>query len=52
LKEVYLFWFKSEQLEKNKIKYSFEGHEIRNNVPYRNFSRFRMKFELKFKKAI
>jgi hypothetical protein len=36
-------------LEKLEIKYGWKGLEIRNNVSYRNFSRFKMKFELKFK---
>jgi hypothetical protein len=34
-------------LEKLKIKYGWRELEIRNNVPYRNFSRFEMEFELK-----
>jgi hypothetical protein len=34
-------------LKKFQIKYGFEGFEMRNNLPYRNFSRFRMASELK-----
>jgi hypothetical protein len=33
------------------IKYGFEGFEIRNNFPYRNFSIFKTEFELQFRKA-
>jgi hypothetical protein len=33
------------------IKYNFEGFEIRNNFSSINFLRFKMDFELKFKKA-
>jgi hypothetical protein len=39
------------ELENFQIKYGFEGFEIRNNFPYRNFSRFEKDFELKFEKA-
>jgi hypothetical protein len=31
------------------IKYSREGFEERRNYPYRNFLRFEMDFELKFR---
>jgi hypothetical protein len=31
------------------IKYGCEGFIVRNNLPYRNFARFAMDFELKFK---
>jgi hypothetical protein len=33
------------------IKYRFESFEIRNNVPYRNFFKFEVYFELKFREA-
>jgi hypothetical protein len=33
-------------LENFQINYVFEGFEIRNNFTYRNFLRFRTKFEL------
>jgi hypothetical protein len=32
-------------------KYGFVDNKRRNNFPYRNFSRFEMKFELKFREA-
>jgi hypothetical protein len=38
-------------LHKFEIKYGFEGFDEGNSFPYRNFSRFEMKFELKFKEA-
>jgi hypothetical protein len=38
-------------LQKIEIKYGFEGFDERNNFPYRNFSRFEMEFELKFREA-
>jgi hypothetical protein len=48
-----LFWLKSDffKLEKFEVNYGCERFEIRNNLPFRNFSRFEMDFELKFKKA-
>jgi hypothetical protein len=48
-----LFWLKSDffKLEKFEVNYGCERFEIRNNLPFRNFSRFKMDFELKFKKA-
>jgi hypothetical protein len=39
-------------LLKFQIKYGFEACEIRNNFPYRNFSKFSLDFELKFKEAL
>jgi hypothetical protein len=33
------------------MKYGCEGFEIRNNFPYRNYSRFEMYFELKIMEA-
>jgi hypothetical protein len=38
-------------LEKIEIKYGFEALEEGNNFLYRNFLRFRMDFELKFREA-
>jgi hypothetical protein len=38
-------------LKKFDIKYGSEGFEIRNNCPYRHFSRFIMDFELKFEQC-
>jgi hypothetical protein len=38
-------------LEKFKINYGFEGFEIMNNFPYRNFLRFKMDLELKISEA-
>jgi hypothetical protein len=35
-------------LQKFQIKYGYEEHRIRNNFSYRNFSRFKIKFDLKF----
>jgi hypothetical protein len=32
-----------------KTKYVFEGNQIRNKFPYRNFSKFGVEFELKFR---
>jgi hypothetical protein len=32
-------------LQKFKIKYGWKDLEVRNNFPYRNFSRFKMEFE-------
>jgi hypothetical protein len=37
--------------KKFRTKYGFVDNKIRNNFPYRNFSRFEMKFELKFSEA-
>jgi hypothetical protein len=34
------------------IKYGWKGHEISNNFPYRNLSRFEIEFELKFKELV
>jgi hypothetical protein len=34
-------------LQKCEIKYGWKEFEIRINLPYRNFSRFGMEFELK-----
>jgi hypothetical protein len=34
-----------------KIKYGFEGFDERNNFLYRNFSRFKMYFKLKFRES-
>jgi hypothetical protein len=39
------------KLKKFHIKYGFEVFEIRENFPYRNFSRFKKDFELKFEEA-
>jgi hypothetical protein len=33
--------------QKFQIKYGWKDVEIGNNIPYRNFSRFEMEFELK-----
>jgi hypothetical protein len=38
-------------LHKFEIKYGWKVVEIRNTFPYRNFSRFSMEFELKFREA-
>jgi hypothetical protein len=37
--------------QKFQIKYGLKELEIRNNFPYRNFSRFEMEFELKIGEA-
>jgi hypothetical protein len=34
-------------LKKIEIKYGFEGFDVRNNFPYRNFLKSKMYFELK-----
>jgi hypothetical protein len=34
------------------IKYGWKELEIRNKCPYKNFSRFKMKFELKFREVL
>jgi hypothetical protein len=39
-------------LEKLKIKYGWKELEIGNNFPYRNFSRFKMEFELKIRELL
>jgi hypothetical protein len=36
---------------KNEIKYGFKALGRRINFPYRNFSKFEMKFELKFREV-
>jgi hypothetical protein len=38
-------------LHKLQTKYGFVDNKRRNNFPYRNFSRFKMEFELKFREA-
>jgi hypothetical protein len=38
--------------QKFQVKYGWKGLEIRNNFPYRNFSRFEMKFEPKIKELL
>jgi hypothetical protein len=44
-------WFKRylPALQKFEIKYGWKAFEIRINCPYRNVSRFKMEFELKFR---
>jgi hypothetical protein len=39
------------ELQKFQIKYGWKELEIRNNSPYRNFSRFEMELGLKFREA-
>jgi hypothetical protein len=39
-------------LEKFKVKYGWKELEIRNNCPYRSFSRFEKEFELKFRELL
>jgi hypothetical protein len=39
-------------LKKLEIKYGWKELEIRNNVLYRNFSRFEMEFELKIRELL
>jgi hypothetical protein len=39
-------------LQKFQIKYGWKEIEIRNNFPYRNVSRFEIKFELKFRELL
>jgi hypothetical protein len=39
-------------LEKLEIKYEWKELEIRNKFPYRNFSRFEIKFELKIRELL
>jgi hypothetical protein len=34
------------------MKYGWKGLEIRNNLPYRNFSIFKIGFELKFRELL
>jgi hypothetical protein len=38
--------------KKIQIKCVWKGIEIRNNFPYKNFSRFKMEFELKFRELL
>jgi hypothetical protein len=38
-------------LEKMGIQYRSKELEIRNNFPYRNFSRFEIEFEIKIQRA-
>jgi hypothetical protein len=38
-------------LQKIEIKYGWKAFEIRINCSYRNFSTFKMEFELKFKEV-
>jgi hypothetical protein len=38
------------KLKRFQIKYGCEGFEVRNNLPYRNFSKFGVEFELKIRK--
>jgi hypothetical protein len=37
------------EFKKIEIKYSFEGFELGNNLPYRNFPWFETEFELKIR---
>jgi hypothetical protein len=39
-------------LEKLKVKFGWKEHKIRNNFPFRNFSRFEKEFELKFRELL
>jgi hypothetical protein len=39
-------------LGKLEVKYGWKELEIRNNFPYRNFSRFEKEFELKFRELL
>jgi hypothetical protein len=39
-------------LQKFQIKYIWKELEIRNNLSYRNFSRFEIEFELKFRELL
>jgi hypothetical protein len=39
------------ELEKIELKYGCEEFKIRNNFPYKNFSRIEMGFELKIREA-
>jgi hypothetical protein len=52
--EFELFWSKGEHtmLQKFQINYVFEGKQIRNKFPYRNFSKFGVEFELKPKESL
>jgi hypothetical protein len=49
-----IFWSKGEptKLQNFQIKYLFEGNQMRNKFLYRNFSKFGVEFELKFKEAL
>jgi hypothetical protein len=53
--QIYSNLIRSQQdlpgLENFEIKYSWKEFEIRNNFPYRNFVRFLMDFEQKFREA-
>jgi hypothetical protein len=39
-------------LQKFQIKYGWNELETRNNIPYRNFSRFENEFELKIRELL
>jgi hypothetical protein len=39
-------------LEKLEVKYGWKELKIRNNFPYRKFSRFEKEFELKFRELL
>jgi hypothetical protein len=39
-------------IEKLEVKYGWKEIKIRNNFPYRNFSRFEKEFELKFRELL
>jgi hypothetical protein len=39
------------KLRKFEIKYGFEGFDERNNFVYRNFLRFKVNFDLKFRET-
>jgi hypothetical protein len=39
------------ELENFEIIYGYEGFDVRNNFPYRNFLRFEMDLELKIKRS-
>jgi hypothetical protein len=39
-------------LQKLEVKYGWKELEIKNNFPYRNFSRFEKEFELKFRELL
>jgi hypothetical protein len=40
------------RIEKIPVKYGWKEIEIKNNFPYRNFSRFQIEFELKFRELL
>jgi hypothetical protein len=52
--EFKLIWSKGglTRLKKFQMKYGWKGLEIRNNLPYRNFSIFKIGFELKFRELL